>query len=254
MDYDEYNLTMQTILNVPTNNVDSAYQQILPSMINYAELRIYREFDFLATSSSQTAAMVALTRSVALPTNIIVLESANVITPSTTTNPDLGMRNPLRRVSLDYINFVWPSATGASVPQEYALLGNPTIGATLITAGPINIVVGPTPLAAYTLEVIGTIRPTPLSPTNTTTFISTYMTDLFIAASMVFGAGYQRDFGSQADDPKLAQSWENQYQILKGGIAIEEMRKKAQSVQWTNKFPSPIATTPRDRAPMPPGG
>jgi hypothetical protein len=92
------------------------------------------------------------------------------------------------------------------------------------------------------------VRPSPLSFTNQTTFLSTYMPDLFLAASMVWGFGYQRDFGGQADDPATAQSWEHQYESLRIGIDVEEMRKKSASVSWSSYHPTPTANTQRERA------
>lgn len=107
-----------------------------------------------------------------------------------------------------------------------------------------EIIVGPWPDAGYIVEVIGTQRPTPLSATNTTTFLSTNLPDLFIAASMVFASGYQKNFGAQADDPKMGASWENQYQLLKASANVEEFRKKLQATGWSSQMPSPL-TPPR---------
>lgn len=250
MNYKEWAESIEILAGTTTNNTDSNLIAMFPRVIEYGELRIYREIDFLATLASQTATLTASSRNVALPTNVIVLQSANVITPSSVTNPDLGTRRPLQRVSLDFINAVWPSATPPttpSVPTWYAEIGLPAIGSTT-TAGPIQIVVGPAPDATYTLECIGTVRPSPLSPSNPTTLITTYMPDLFVAACMIFVTGYQRDFGAQTDDPKSSLSWEQQYNTLKAGVDIEEMRKKAQSAEWSAYQPSPVANAPRDRA------
>jgi hypothetical protein len=89
-----------------------------------------------------------------------------------------------------------------------------------------TIILGPAPSAPYNIEILGTIRPVPLSPTNSQTFLTQYLPDLFTAASMVFMSGYQRDFGSQSDNPQQAQSWENQYQLLFKSANAEEMRKR----------------------------
>lgn len=251
MNYNQWALAMQTLAGTSTNNTDTNLENMYPRIIEYAELRMYRDMDFLATSSSQTALMTANSRNVALPSNIVVLESLNAVTPVTATDPDDGTRSPLQRVSIEYLNAVWPSSTAPatpSIPRVYALLGNPSIASATITAGPINIIVGPAPDAAYTVECIGTVRPTPLSPQNTTTFLTTYMADMFVAACMIFLTGYQRDFGAQADDPKAAQSWESQYNLLKQGVNVEEMRKKSQAPEWAPYNPAPIANAPRDRA------
>jgi hypothetical protein len=89
-----------------------------------------------------------------------------------------------------------------------------------------TIIFGPWPDKAYVVEVVGTIRPAPLSPTNTSTFLTNWLPDLFIAASMIFVTGYQRDFGAQSDDPNAAKSWDNEYSKLLASAGAEEMRKK----------------------------
>ena len=212
MDYNTAQFIAQKILKYEAG--DTTFTDMLPHMIGYAEKRIYVDFDFLCTLASQNTTLTSNTREVVLQTNIIVPQSLNVITPVSTTNPDAGTRNPLTRVGIDYMNAVYTSATNAALPQYWALIGNPTIG-TNTTAGAYNVLLGPFPDQAYTLETIGTVRPTPLSPTNPTTFISTYCPDLFVAAMMVFGFGYQSDFGGQASDPGTAMSWNAQYEAIK---------------------------------------
>ena len=51
---------------------------------------------------------------------------------------------------------------------------------------------------------------------------------------MVFASGYQKNFGSQSDDPKMAMSWEDQYQKLMASANAEELRKKWAGPGWTS--------------------
>jgi hypothetical protein len=84
-----------------------------------------------------------------------------------------------------------------------------------------------------------------MSSTNKTTFISLYLPDVFIMASMVYISGYQRNFGRQSDDPAMAQSYESQYQALLRGAAVEEARKKFEASGWTSQAPTAVATPSR---------
>ena len=89
-------------------------------------------------------------------------------------------------------------------------------------------------------EVVGTVRPDSLSSTNQTTFISLYLPDLFLAASMVFVSGYQRDFAlgaSQPNDPGMPINYESQYQTLLKSAGVEEARKKFEAAGWTSMSP-----------------
>lgn len=231
--YSTYVTAISTLTAIPSSNTD--FTNILPDCIDYAEQRIYRELDLLQTTVVNSSSTLSSgNRSFNLPSSpaiYVVVDGINVITPAGNT-PDQGARNQLTPVSLDVLNRIYPSAVGAGVPQFFAM----------VTQG--QIVVGPWPDAAYTVEVIGTQRPAPLSLTNTTTFLATNLPDLFVAASMVFMSGYMRNYGSQSDDPRMSSSWEAQYQLLKTSAEVEEGRKKFASVSWTSKQPEP-ATAPQ---------
>lgn len=217
----------------PFANTDA--NNILPRMIEYAELRMYREYDFISTVTTNTGTVTANNRIYSIPSTIVVLQSANIITP-VATSPNSGTRNPLQRTSIEYLNFTWPTAATVGVPTIYALSD------LVLTTNPNpDIRLAPTPDAAYQIELLGTARPTALSSSNTSTFLTLNLPDVFIAASMVYGVGFQRDYGAQSGDPQMGLTWEAQYQSLKAGSMTEELRKKAQSTTWTPYSPSPLA-------------
>jgi hypothetical protein len=80
-----------------------------------------------------------------------------------------------------------------------------------------------------------------LSNENPTTPITTYWPDLFLAAAMVYASGWQRDFGSQSDNPQQAQSWEAQYTTLMKGSELENLRAKFSGPGWTSLSAIPVA-------------
>lgn len=214
---------------------DPNFIAIIPSMIDYAELRIYRELDLLSTVSTNTSySFTANNRNLSWPQGTFVtVQNVNVITPAGTTNPELGTRVSLEPTTKEYLNVVYPNSTGAGVPSYFAMLDDN------------SIVVGPWPSSNYTVEIVGTIRPAPISPSNPTTFISEYLPDLFIMASMVYVSAYQRNFGRESDDPQMAQSYEGQYKELRQAALLEEFRKKFQASAWSSLTPSPVATPTR---------
>jgi len=216
------------------SSTDTAFVTILPQMITYAENRIYRDLDLLSTVDSATYTMTPYQRTVSVPAgDFVTLQQVNIITPSGTTNPDQGARNPLIPATKEYLDFVWSSSSGSGLPTLFAMINQSTF------------IVGPWPDANYTAEVVGTIRPQSLSSSNTTTVISSLFPDLFIMASMIYVSGYQRNWGRQADDPQMAQSYENQYQLLLKSAGVEEQRKKFASGGWTSMSPAPVATPSR---------
>jgi len=235
MDYQSY---INDVANISlVNPVDAAFQAIIPRMISYAELRIYRELNLLETitrNSSNT--LTANSRTFTVPSEFVVVEGMNVITPASAPTADAGTRHPLTLTTREYMDHVWPNSTAPSadsVPNAVAQINQSTY------------IVGPPPGQNFRVEVIGTIRPAPLSPQNTTTFLTEHLPDLFLAASLVFAFGYQRDFGQMSDDPNTAVTWEGQYQIAFKSAGIEELRKKWAADAWTPKQPNPVATPTR---------
>lgn len=220
-----------------TTTADTNFTTILPEIIAYAENRIYRELDLLATVVRDSSGSLTVgTRTFTLPQSLgyfDVIQGVNVITPLAAASADAGTRHPLTPISRFVIDAIWPSTTGATVPTVFAPLTDQII------------LVGPSPDAAYKVEVVGKITPTPLSVSNTTTYLTARLPDLFLAASMVFASGYQKNFGSQADDPKMAVSWETQYLKLFDSANAEDERRAFAASNWSSVPPSPIAQPPR---------
>jgi hypothetical protein len=237
LSYSTYVTALSTLTNIAST--DTAFQAILPDCIDYSEQRIYRELNLLSTVVRDASqALAPGSRNFTLPTaqgTFVVVNRINAVTPAGT-QPSSGTRNALLPVSLDYLDNVWPSsdATYTGLPTAFAMVTQ------------TSIVVGPWPDQAYTMEVVGTQRPLPLSASNTVTFLSDSLPDLFLAASMVFMAGYMRNFGSQADDPKMAASWEQQVQTLKASAETEEARKRFMGSAWSSLTQSSQATPARN--------
>jgi len=213
-------------------NGDANFGPIAPGMIDYSEQRIYREGDFLSTYITDVSTnVVANSRVFNYPTSIgtfLVIDQMYVITPVTAFSSN-GTRVPLQVASKHFIDNVYPSnATSVGVPTYFA------------PATATSCLLGPVPDQSYNIEVIGTQRPTPLSSANSSTFLTNTLPDLFIAASMIFASGYMRNFGSQADDAQMAQSWSGQYDKLFASAGMEEQRKKYGSQAWQAQIPNPL--------------
>ena len=231
MIYADYVLTMQNLLVIdsPTN---AEFVQILPSMIAYAENRIQADLDLVATVTSDTVQLTTGKRTVDIPDCIFIVNSLNVVTPSAT-RPDSGDRVTLQRLSVEAMNWMWPEASVTSVPVNYAVLNDQTA------------ILGPPPDAAYKAEFYGIFKLTPISATNADNYISINLPEVLTAASMVYGSGWQRDFGAQTGDPQASQSWEAQYQLLLKSQTVQAYRQYARSSAWTPFTPAPLATPPR---------
>lgn len=223
---------------IVVDSTDANYVQALPNIIDDAEGRLYRELDLLNTIATATGALTANSRKFTLPAAgaglvFQTVEQLNVITPAGTTDPELGTRNPVLPVSKEYLDIAYPSVAGAGVPSLAAPIRD--------TAW----IFGAWPDQAYTVEVIGTTQPLPLSDSNSTTLLTTYLPDVFMAAALVYSAGYQLNFSAGADNPQAGVTWESHVKVLLDSAKVVEFRKKFGSQSWSSKSPDPIATPPR---------
>lgn len=234
MTYATFVADLANMLVIPP--ADPNYQQALPSVIADAEQRIYRELDLLHTIVRDTSGtLTPNSRNFTFPRHIVVSESLNIFHPL---GPS-GQRKPLIPSTREFIDAVYPSEFPLieggvpCLPKYYAMITDQ------------DIIVGPSPAEPYPVEVIGTIRPEPLSVTNPTTYLTLYLPDLFLTEALIFGYGYMKDYGATTDDPRSSSTWNQHYQDLWQSANVEENRKKYASQAWTPKQPAPLATPPR---------
>jgi len=231
--YTTYVNQIATMAVVPTS--DTNFQSILPMMITYAENRICRDLDFLSTQYANTYTMTAGSNQLTIPTGDFITIQTVSVTSGT-------FNNTILPTSKEYIQNIYNNTANLGLPIVFAVYGGDQATTGLTSQ---NLIFGPYPDQNYNVTVTGTARPQSLSSTNQQTFISTYLPDLFIMASMVYISAYQRNFGKEADDPQMAQSYETQYKGLMMGAGVEEARKKFQSTGWAPYSPAVVATPTR---------
>ena len=227
--YTAFQTALAIEMAVPNNDpADVQFVAVLPTLVDQAEQRCYRDLDLLAATSTQTLALTAgsstLDFSTLIP-NLLILEDINIVVPAGTTNPELGERIPAYPVSKEWLRMTFGVSGVRGIPTYFAMSDDRTI------------LLGPFPDAAYTVELIGKYRPTPLysaSPGDgtQTTILTSMLPDLFLAAAMCAASAYQKNWGAQSDDPRQAMSWEANYQGLLGSAKSEELRKKFHG--WMN--------------------
>jgi hypothetical protein len=227
----DYNSFVSTLANITAlDPTQPEFIQIIPQVIAYAEGRIYRELDILdSVSINNSSSFTPNNRNFTLPPApngaFLTLTGVNVLYGN---GPQ---RQQLQPVAMSYLNAVWGSPTGATLPEYFAMVRQDLIQ------------VGPWPNQAYVVEVIGTFTPEPMSATNPTTFLTIFLPDLLIAAACVFIFGWMRDYGGQSDNPQSAQSWENQYSVLFRSAMLLELRKRWAGPGWTSLSSVPVTPT-----------
>jgi hypothetical protein len=233
LNYSTYVTTLANLMVTPESDVN--FIQILPSIIDYAEGRIYRDLDLLSEIVTDSSATLgANSRTIQLPVpatgSYNVVEQVNLIEDDT--------RTPLTPVSREVLDFMWPSSTAvpsdaATRPQQFAVKDATTLA------------FGPSSGAPVGLEIVGQVKPTPLSAVNTSTYLTSQLPDLFIAASMIFAAGYMQNYGAQGDNPQMPGSWEGQYMRLLSSADQNAARAEFAGASWTANRVEPYAQPQR---------
>lgn len=212
---------------------DTNFGAIMPAVIDSAEGRLWRDLDLPAARVTDTSVICSSgVRTIALSTTqgtLLVIETLNLLTSAGATS-SYATRVPLTPASKAVVDAVYPSATSSNC-------GQPEFFARVTDT---QLTLGPTPDQPYGTEVVATIRPNPLSASNSSTWLTQNLPELMIAAGMIFMAGHMRDYGAQSDDPKLAQSWQSQYDTLMKSANVDSLRMKFQSQEWTAEIPSPL--------------
>lgn len=224
----------------PYNVIPADFALLYPRATSYAESRICAEIPLLANRAQNTQLTTtsgSRQLNLALMTNpLVVMERLALVTPASTA-PAAGTRYPFIKTTLDFIDNFWPheaTTLDPSLAEQVGRYWAPLSTGSTAAAYPGSasvIVLAPTPNATFTAECTGLFQPTPLSSGNETTYLSTVYPDLLTAACLVFLSGaLLRNYGSQSDDPRQAQSWEAQYVTLRDAATFEEARRRGLAV------------------------
>lgn len=236
--------TMAVVQTTTTSGVvvgvDQSFNDLIPQMLNYAELRIQRDVDLLPSQSSNTYVINSGSNLLQIPVDdFVTIQTIGVVNGVST--------DQLLPTTKEYLQIVYSDSSYTAQPRYFAMYGGDYAGAGTTWT---NIIVAPYSNATYNVAVTGTIRlpslykfKDPALAATGTTFISTYLPDLLVQASMIYISQFQRNFGPAANDPQMGPTYELQYQNLLKSAIVEEARKKFQSSAWSSMSP-PLAATP----------
>jgi hypothetical protein len=223
---------------------DANYQQIIPMMLNYAELRIQRDMNMLSSVTTNTYTLTSGSQVFSLPVDdFVTVQTLEICTLS---SGSVVNSTPLLPVSAEFIQNCYSGLASANQPQYFAMIGD-TFGDEQDTS--TNIMLGPCPNYAYTLRVKGTARSPSLYQNAVSgiadteyTYISAYFPDLLVMASMIYIAMYQRNFSATSDSQEMGMTYEKQYQALRLGAIGEEDRRKQMGSSWS-AYATPTSAT-----------
>lgn len=224
---------------------DAPLQNVLPQILSYAEGRIQRDIDALQARSFNTYTLTQGNNLLQIPvTDFLVIET---IEATQSSNGVVVNSTPMIPVSKEFIQNCYSGVFSSGYPKYYAMYGD-TFGNGANTN--VNVLVGPSPNFAYPVRVTGVIRMPSLYQFATAgvadtsyTYVSQWLPDLLLMASMIFISGYQRNFSANSDSKDMPVNYEQQYRTLLAGAIGEENRKKGMGSGWS-AYSTPVSATP----------
>lgn len=164
--------TLTSALQTITEEQGSEYAAFIPTIIGLAEDKILRDLDLELFDTVTALAFTASNPLLTKPTGTIATRTLHYVNASNN-------RTLLELRSWEYVNDYWPNtATTTATPKYFA-----EYSAT-------QWHISGTPSGTNVVYARCVIRPTGLSVSNTTTWLSTYMGDLLLYACLVCSEQY----------------------------------------------------------------
>ena len=178
---------------------------ILNGFIEDAELRILREVDSDNNRKYATASLVVNTRFIDTPENLLVVRSAQIVDSDGTASAD--NRDFLQYRDTNFMAEFNPTGT-TGAPKYYGYWDEGTL------------VFAPTPDATYTIQLNYVLKPSGLSATTTTTYLSQQFPNGLLYACLVEAYGFLKG------PLDMLQHYDKKYVEAVKGFSIEQMGRR----------------------------
>lgn len=179
----------------------------IDNFIERSEIKIYRSVDLNEGRKYSTATLTIGDEFVSLPSGAVVVKSVQIIDASTT------VRTSLEQKDISYLDEYIDDRSVTGPPKYYGWYDANTL------------ILAPSPDAADTIEVQYTFRPTQLSSSNTTTWLSTEAPDVLLNCCILEAAIFNR-----MEQPDL-QMYSQLYQDSLQSLLIEENFRNRQDTE-----------------------
>jgi len=204
MTYDELK---QKIIDYTEVSSNVFTDTILNGFINDAEFRILREVDSDNNRRYVSANLIASTRFIDTPTDLLIIRSAQIVDSELAAGDTNQNRDFLQFRDTSFMSEFNPTAT-TGVPKYYSNWDE------------TRIVVAPTPDQTYTIQLNYILKPTGLSSTNTTTYLSTEFPNGLLYACLVEAYGFLKG------PVDMLQLYDKKYVEAVKGFSIEQMGRR----------------------------
>ena len=143
MNYTELSSAIQAY----TENTEADFVANIPVFVGQAEQRIYNSVQFPSLRKNVTGVTSASNKYLSAPADFLAVYSLAVIDGT-------GAYEYLLNKDVNFIRQAYPSPTDTGLPRYYALFGPTTTNdATPVITDELSMILGPTPDAAYNVEL-----------------------------------------------------------------------------------------------------
>ena len=178
---------------------------IVDGFISDAEFRILREVDSDNNRKYASASLVLNTRFIDTPADLLVVRSAQIVDSDGTASAD--NRDFLQFRDTNFMAEFNPTGS-TGVPKYYGYWDEDTL------------VFAPTPDATYTIQLNYVLKPTGLSATTTTTYLSQQFPNGLLYACLVEAYGFLKG------PLDMLQHYDKKYVEAVKGFSIEQMGRR----------------------------
>jgi hypothetical protein len=130
-----------------TQNFDQDFIDNIPVFVKQAEQRIYNTVQFPSLRKNVTGVLTLNNKYLSAPADFLAVYSLAVVDAT-------GAYEYLLNKDVNFIRQAYPIPTSTGIPKYYALFGPTTTnGASPTITNELSIILGPTPAAAYEVEL-----------------------------------------------------------------------------------------------------
>jgi hypothetical protein len=130
-----------------TQNFDQDFIDNIPVFVKQAEQRIYNTVQFPSLRKNVTGVLTLNNKYLSAPTDFLAVYSLAVVDAT-------GAYEYLLNKDVNFIRQAYPIPTSTGIPKYYALFGPTTTnGESPTITNELSIILGPTPAAAYAVEL-----------------------------------------------------------------------------------------------------
>ena len=159
------------------------------TFIEQAEQRIYNTVQFPSLRKNQYTSITSSNKYVSLPEDFLAVYSLALVTGVVGGNLDTGTFEYLLNKDVNFIRQAYPAPNDKGEPKYYALFG-PTIVNSAVT-NELSVIIGPTPDAAYYVELHYYYYPESIV-TATTTWLGDNFDSVLLYGSIVEAYTYMK--------------------------------------------------------------